>query len=73
MVSTLSDHPAKAARAAAWYRANGKPDQAERLEAELVAGGRCRRCGRALSDPASLEAGVGPECAGKLGADQAAS
>lgn len=28
--------------------------------------GRCRRCGRKLTVPESIEAGVGPECAGKL-------
>lgn len=26
--------------------------------------GRCGRCGRALTVPASIEAGIGPECAG---------
>ena len=29
--------------------------------------GRCGRCGRALTVPASIETGLGPECAGKLG------
>lgn len=29
--------------------------------------GRCGRCGRALTVPSSIEAGIGPECAGKLG------
>lgn len=29
--------------------------------------GRCGRCGRALTVPASIESGLGPECAGKLG------
>ena len=28
--------------------------------------GRCCRCGRKLTVPESIEAGVGPECAGKL-------
>jgi hypothetical protein len=28
--------------------------------------GRCARCGRALTDPASIEAGVGPECITKM-------
>ena len=28
--------------------------------------GRCARCGRALTDPASIEAGFGPECIGKM-------
>ena len=54
--------PFKLARQAAWYRANGKADIAERLEAQLAAVGRCRRCGRALSDPVSVERSVGPEC-----------
>jgi len=27
--------------------------------------GRCRRCGRKLTVPESIEAGVGPECAGR--------
>ena len=35
-------HPGKAARALAYYRANGKHEQAERLAAELAAAGRCR-------------------------------
>jgi len=29
--------------------------------------GRCGRCGRALTVPSSIESGLGPECAGKLG------
>lgn len=29
--------------------------------------GRCACCGRALTDPASIERGVGPECAKKIG------
>ena len=31
--------------------------------------GSCTKCGRELSDPRSLELGIGPECAAKL--DQA--
>jgi hypothetical protein len=30
--------------------------------------GRCGRCCRKLTVPASIERGIGPECAGKLGA-----
>jgi hypothetical protein len=30
--------------------------------------GRCGRCGRKLTVPESIEAGLGPECAGKVGA-----
>jgi hypothetical protein len=29
--------------------------------------GRCGRCGRKLTVPESVEAGIGPECAGKMG------
>jgi hypothetical protein len=31
--------------------------------------GRCGRCGRTLTVPESIEAGIGPECAGRLGGD----
>jgi hypothetical protein len=58
-------HPAKLAAQAAYWRAHGRPDVAERLEHDLVAMGRCRRCGRTLSDPASVERGVGPDCRAK--------
>ena len=29
--------------------------------------GRCGRCGRKLTVPSSIESGIGPECASKLG------
>ena len=31
--------------------------------------GRCGRCGRALTVPTSIESGLGPECAGKVGGE----
>jgi hypothetical protein len=31
--------------------------------------GCCGRCGRALTDPESIDRGIGPECANKLGID----
>jgi len=31
--------------------------------------GRCGRCGRVLTVPESIDAGIGPECANKLGGD----
>lgn len=34
---------------------------------ELWHEGRCGRCGRTLTVPESIAAGIGPECAGKLG------
>jgi hypothetical protein len=55
-------HPGKLAYQARYWRAHGRDDVAERLEADLVAAGRCKRCGRTLTDPASIERGVGPEC-----------
>jgi len=54
--------PAKVAMAAKYYRLHGRPDLADRLEAELLAAGRCRRCGRRLTDPTSLVVGLGSEC-----------
>jgi hypothetical protein len=57
--------PYKTARAAAWYRLHGKPEQAERLEAQLAAAGRCRRCGRTLTDPESVSRGTGRDCESK--------
>lgn len=34
---------------------------------EIFHEGRCGRCGRMLTVPESIEAGIGPECAGKMG------
>ena len=34
--------------------------------ARLVRIGKCGRCGRALTVPSSIDAGIGPECATKL-------
>lgn len=31
--------------------------------------GRCGRCGRTLTVPESIERGIGPECAGKIGTE----
>jgi hypothetical protein len=36
-------HPAKLARQAAYWRLHGRPEVAERLEAQLAANKRCRR------------------------------
>lgn len=55
-------NPAKLARQAAYWRARGRPEVAERLEAELAGAGRCRKCGRRLTATASVEQSIGPEC-----------
>lgn len=60
--------PAKVDRQAAWLRERDLPGDihsAERLEAALVMIGRCRRCGRGLTDPTSVKRGVGPDCVKK--------
>ncbi len=33
---------------------------------EIMHAGACCRCGRKLTNPESIESGIGPECAGKL-------
>jgi hypothetical protein len=54
--------PTKLAEQAAWHRQGGRLDIAEKFETQLVREGRCKLCGRPLSDPDSLERGVGPDC-----------
>jgi hypothetical protein len=58
-------HPVKTAKAVAYYRRNGQPEHAERLERQLAAHGLCRICGRKLTDPTSVQRGIGPECRDK--------
>jgi hypothetical protein len=55
-------HPRKLAARAAWHRRFGSTATAEALEADLAAAGRCRRCGRTLTDPESVAAGLGRDC-----------
>jgi hypothetical protein len=50
---------APSARAFAWLWRNLDSD-----ECELWHSGKCGRCGRLLTDPASIERGLGPKCAG---------
>jgi hypothetical protein len=56
---------AKAAAAARYYRERGDLQRAEALEDGLRAAGRCQDCGRRLSDPVSVAAGIGPDCRAK--------
>lgn len=76
---TYQNHPRKAAAAlrrareqAQWARQDGDLLAAQEFEEigdalEAVLGGRrrCRACGRALQNPVSVAAGIGPECAGR--------
>lgn len=55
-------HPEKLALQALWHRMHDNPEAAERLEAVLQAEHRCKACGRHLSDPVSIERGVGSDC-----------
>jgi hypothetical protein len=61
------EHPAKLAARAAWHRSHGHTDTAETFERVLAAAHRCRMCGRELTDPESIERGVGPDCLAKEG------
>ena len=54
--------PTKVARQAVWLRQRGQVADAERLEAALRMIGRCRRCGRGLTDETSVRRGIGPDC-----------
>lgn len=75
-MSPVKSHPGALARQAAWHRAQaeGGPEEqrgdheakAERIESELSRLGRCRRCGRTLSDPASVADGLGRDCKARL-------
>ncbi len=64
---------APGARAFAWFwrqlnaaaHAGGSHGQ---IGCEVHHEGRCGRCGRALTVPESIACGLGPECAGKVGA-----
>lgn len=73
---TYHKTPTKAARKLAWVteqarraRTRGDHHEADQwdaargeLEALLHHLQRCRCCGRILTDPASITAGIGPEC-----------
>lgn len=52
---------APSAKAFAWTWAHLDSD-----EIEVWHSGRCSRCGRTLTTPESIQAGIGPVCAGKV-------
>jgi hypothetical protein len=54
--------PGKLAYQARWHRVRGNAEAAERIEADLARLGRCKRCGRTLSEPQSVSLGIGPDC-----------
>jgi hypothetical protein len=58
-------HLGKLAWQARYWRLHGQVRAAERIEQGLADAGRCKRCGCELTDPVSLEHGVGPECVKK--------
>jgi hypothetical protein len=54
--------PGKLADAARYYRRMGQLTIAQHWENELAKAGRCKRCGRLLTDPRSVADSIGPEC-----------
>jgi hypothetical protein len=55
----------KWADAARYYRSLNQFERAHYYETALIEAGRCKRCGRLLTDPDSVERGYGPECVKK--------
>jgi hypothetical protein len=60
---------APSAKAAQWlFRLLQSGDSARiEAQADVYHAGRCGRCGRLLTVPSSIESGIGPECAQKMG------
>lgn len=58
---------APSARAFVWFAGNLFDRGVIKEPIQLWHEGRCCRCGRKLTVPESIERGVGPECAGKMG------
>jgi hypothetical protein len=59
-----AEHPAF--KGLAWLMRTLVKDPAVPADVEFWHEGRCCRCGRTLTVPASIESGIGPECATKL-------
>ena len=73
-------NPGRQARAFAYYRGRSRiaaergdtaaaarfAELAQVHEEALVAAGRCRRCGRALTAEGSRRLGIGPECLARV-------
>jgi hypothetical protein len=85
LVKAYERRPGLAAQKAAWHRQQAERcrqhgeinhevshyDRADNYEAVLDRLERCRRCGRALTDPVSIGRKIGPECVRKDGAAHA--
>jgi hypothetical protein len=54
--------PKKLAERAARLHELGRDDEADKIGRILNAVGHCRHCGRPLSDPTSIERGIGSDC-----------
>ncbi len=59
--------PSSRAFAWAWTALLGHTGREVPAQLEIWHEGRCGRCNRKLTVPASIESGFGPECAGKVG------
>lgn len=57
---------APSARAFAWFHARLYGDGLPAEQIEFWHEGRCGRCGRKLTVPASIEIGLGPDCAERM-------
>ena len=58
---------APSAKALAWYLSQLEGANEDALgKVEFWHSGTCGRCGRELTDPESIETGLGPVCAGKV-------
>lgn len=65
-ISTIGEDAASA-KAFAWVWKTLARGQRNLGPVEIHHCGRCGRCGRLLTVPASIETGLGPECAEKMG------
>jgi len=54
-----------------WYPFTKEVAEALLKPLSLVAAGRCERCGMTLTDPKSIELGIGPECRKNQSRDKA--
>jgi len=68
LVAGRKGHPeAQSFQAFAWFLASlGRPGTELPEQLEFWHAGRCGRCGRRLTVPASIASGFGPECAGRV-------